>query len=83
MTEKDFNEILDFAVEREKESVRFYRDLQQEAKFKDQIDMLKDLEAMEMGHIKVIEGISQLPEYPHQSHETRGNLLQAVFRDGH
>ncbi|MFO8144689.1 MAG: ferritin family protein [Candidatus Syntrophosphaera sp.] len=57
MTEKDFNEILDFAVEREKESVRFYRDLQQEAKFKDQIDMLKDLEAMEMGHIKVIEGI--------------------------
>ncbi len=59
MTEKDFNEILDFAVEREKESVRFYRDLQQEAKFKDQIDMLKDLEAMEMGHIKVIEGIRQ------------------------
>ncbi len=59
MTETEFNEILDFAIEREKEAVRFYRELQNEAKFRDQAEMLKDLEAMEMGHIKVIEGIRQ------------------------
>ncbi|HOZ00949.1 MAG TPA: ferritin family protein [Candidatus Syntrophosphaera sp.] len=59
MTVKDFNEILDFAVAREQEAVRFYRDLQQEAKFQSQLDMLKDLEAMEMGHIVVIENIRQ------------------------
>ncbi|MGC9361603.1 MAG: ferritin family protein, partial [Candidatus Syntrophosphaera sp.] len=59
MTEQEFNDILDFAIEREKEAVRFYRELQNEAKFRDQAEMLKDLEAMEMGHIKVIEGIRQ------------------------
>ncbi len=57
MTIKDFNEILDFAVAREQEAVQFYRDLQQEAKFQDQREMLKELEAMEMGHIVVIESI--------------------------
>ncbi len=57
MTIQEFNEILDFAVAREQEAVKFYHDLQQEVKFKDQINMLKDLEAMEMGHIVVIENI--------------------------
>ena len=57
MTINEFNEILDFAVEREKEAVEFYHKLQTEARFKAQIDMLKELEAMEMGHIIVIENI--------------------------
>ena len=57
MTTQEFNEILDFAVAREREAVQFYRDLQQEAKFQDQREMLKELEAMEMGHIEVIENI--------------------------
>ncbi|HNT52790.1 MAG TPA: ferritin family protein [Candidatus Syntrophosphaera sp.] len=57
MTIKNFNEILDFAVAREQEAVKFYHDLQQETKFQAQLDMLKDLEAMEMGHIVVIENI--------------------------
>ncbi len=57
MTISEFNEILDFAVSREQEAVRFYRDLQAEAKFHAQLDMLKDLEAMEMGHVIVIENI--------------------------
>lgn len=57
MTNQEFNEILDFAIDREKEAVKFYRDLQSEAKFKDQMEVLKDLEAMEMGHIIVIENI--------------------------
>lgn len=57
MTTIEFNEILDFAIEREKEAVAFYRDLQKEAKFADQKQMLKEMEQMEMGHIKVIESI--------------------------
>jgi len=57
MTVQEFNEILDFAVDREKEAVQFYRDLQSEAHFKDQIAFLKELEGMEMGHIIIIENI--------------------------
>ena len=57
MTVQEYNEILDFAIEREREAVEFYRDLQSQAKFVAQIDMLKELEAMEMGHIVVIENI--------------------------
>ena len=57
MTIAEYNEILDFAVAREQEAVKFYRDLQEEAKFHAQREMLKDLEAMEMGHIIVIENI--------------------------
>ena len=57
MTITEFNEILDFAVEREKEAISFYRDLQRKAKFADQKQMLKEMEQMEMGHIMVIEGI--------------------------
>jgi rubrerythrin len=57
MTILEFNEILDFATEREKDAVQFYRDLQNEAHFADQKSMLKDLENMEMGHILMIENL--------------------------
>jgi len=57
MTITEFNDILDFAVAREEEAIAFYRELQRQAKFADQIEMLKDLENMEMGHIVVIESI--------------------------
>ncbi len=59
MTIQEFNEILDFAVDREKEAVQFYRDLQNEAHFADQKAFLKELESMEMGHIVVIESLRQ------------------------
>jgi len=57
MTIQEFNEILDFAVDREKEAVQFYRDLQIEAHFADQKVFLQELESMEMGHIIVIESM--------------------------
>ncbi|HNX00054.1 MAG TPA: ferritin family protein [Candidatus Cloacimonadota bacterium] len=57
MTQEQFNEILDFASDREKEAVKFYQDLQHKAKFEGMIEMLKELEMMETGHIAVIEGI--------------------------
>lgn len=57
MTIQEFNEILDFAIEREKEAVQFYRDLQHLAHFADQKVFLQELESMEMGHIIVIENM--------------------------
>ncbi|MFO7660861.1 MAG: ferritin family protein [Candidatus Cloacimonadaceae bacterium] len=57
MTIQEFNEILDFAIEREKEAVQFYRDLQHQAHFADQKTFLQELESMEMGHIIVIENM--------------------------
>ncbi len=57
MTIQEFNEILDFAIEREKEAVQFYRDLQNQAHFADQKTFLQELESMEMGHIIVIENM--------------------------
>ncbi len=57
MTVQEYNEILDFALQREREAVQFYTDLQNETKFHDQKKMLQELEAMEMGHIAVIENI--------------------------
>ncbi|HPI25255.1 MAG TPA: ferritin family protein [Candidatus Cloacimonadota bacterium] len=59
MTVTEFNEILDFAIQREQEAVAFYKELQQEARFTAHKEMLAELEAMEMGHIVVIESIRQ------------------------
>lgn len=62
MTIQEFNEILDFAVDREKEAVQFYRDLQNQSHFADQKAFLQELESMEMGHIIIIENMrKQLP----------------------
>lgn len=70
MTINEFNEILDFAIEREKEAVAFYQSLQSEAKFASQKSMLSDLEAMEMGHIVVIESIRAKGVKPEEIQKT-------------
>lgn len=57
MKKDDFNSIVDFAVEREKEAVEFYKNLQSKAKFTEMIEMLKELETMEKGHINMLEQI--------------------------
>jgi len=59
MTVTQFNEILDFAIQRDQEAVALYKALQQEARFTAHKEMLAELEAMEMGHIVVIESIRQ------------------------
>ena len=53
----EFNEIIDFAVAREEEAVHFYRDLATQAKFSAHKKMLSEFEAMEMGHIIMLENI--------------------------
>jgi len=57
MEKNAFNEIIDFAIEREQEAVAFYRKLQDMVNFKARQDMLRELEDMEKGHVKALEGI--------------------------
>lgn len=59
MKKDDFNAIIDFAVDREKEAVEFYHDLQEKAKFGEMKEMLKDLETMERGHITFLEKVRE------------------------
>lgn len=59
MKKEFLNEILDFAISREQEAVEFYQDLRNNDKFKNKTEMLKELEEMERGHIRVIESIKK------------------------
>jgi rubrerythrin len=59
MKKDDFNAIIDFAVDREKEAVEFYQDLQKKVKFQEMKEMLKDLETMERGHIIFLERVRE------------------------
>ena len=54
---ENFDVIINFAIEREKEAVAFYCDLQKKSKFEAQKEMLKEFEDMEKGHIVILENI--------------------------
>ena len=57
MTKEKFNEVIDFAIDGEKDAVKFYQELQQKTKFQAQKEMMKELENMEKGHIVILENI--------------------------
>lgn len=57
MKKDKFNEIIDFAVEREEEAVEFYQELQEMVKFQDKQALLKEFEEMEKSHIVILENI--------------------------
>ncbi|HQO10077.1 MAG TPA: ferritin family protein [Clostridiales bacterium] len=57
MENTGLNSIIDFAIDREKEAVEFYTALQEKTKFAGVRDMLKELAAMETGHISVLNSI--------------------------
>lgn len=61
MQATQFHQIIDFAVEKEKEAVQFYSDLRKHAKFKAHKDMLQELENMEKGHILTLEKMRSKP----------------------
>lgn len=54
MKKDDFKAIIEFGIQREREAVMFYEDLQTKVKFSAQKEMLKELEMMERGHITVL-----------------------------
>lgn len=57
MNVQDFHDIINFAIDRELEAVKFYRDLQSKVEFAAQRKMLREMEKMEEGHIIWLEGI--------------------------
>lgn len=57
MTKEKFNEVIDFAIDGEKDAVKFYQDLQQRTKFRARKEMLKEFENIEKGHIVILENI--------------------------
>ncbi len=57
MTKEKFNEVINFAIAGEKEAIKFYQELQEKVKFQAQIEMLKEFEDMEKGHVIILENI--------------------------
>lgn len=55
MEKEKFKEVIDFAIEREKEAVQFYEDMQKIVKDSAAIETLKELAAMERGHITMLQ----------------------------
>jgi len=54
---EEFYEIIDFAVDKEKEAVKFYADLADLVQFKARKEMLEELADMERGHVAALENI--------------------------
>ena len=59
MTKEKFDEVIDFAINGEKEAVEFYHELQQKTKFEARKAMLKEFENMEKGHIVILENVRE------------------------
>jgi rubrerythrin len=57
MADSSFDSIIDFAIQREKEAVQFYIDLQSVDQLEEKRTFMKSLENMERGHITALENI--------------------------
>jgi len=54
MDRQKFGSVLDFALEREKEAVKFYNDLIKQTKSFEIVETIRSIELMERNHIKII-----------------------------
>jgi len=59
MSQEKFNEILNYAIERENEAAEFYRYMQDIVKFESQKELLKEYELMEESHARALKTISE------------------------
>ena len=59
MTMEKFNDILNYAIERENEAAEFYRYMQDLVKFENQKELLKEYELMEESHARALKTISE------------------------
>lgn len=57
MDKSRFDEIIDFAIEREEEAVQFYKELRDMVDFKGKKELLKGFEDMEKVHVKVLQNL--------------------------
>ena len=66
-----FDSVIAFAIERERDAVRFYQDLQNRVRFAERREFLASLERMEQGHIAILENLQtrdvdeiEIPDVP-------------------
>ncbi|HDQ13380.1 MAG TPA: hypothetical protein ENN41_01005 [Sediminispirochaeta sp.] len=57
MPQANYEEIIDFAIKREKEAVQFYTELEHIAHFASQKELLAEIRGMEEGHVKILENL--------------------------
>ncbi len=55
MSEPNFEQVIDFAIQREKEAVQFYLELEHIARFAPQKELITEIRGMEEGHVKILE----------------------------
>ncbi len=61
MAETGYTEIIDFAIEREHEAVRFYKELEEGVHFAAQKEMLREIRRMEESHVKLLHSVKKKP----------------------
>ena len=59
MSMEKFDEIINFAIDRENEAAEFYRYMQDIAKFESQKELLKEYERMEESHARALKTIKE------------------------
>jgi len=69
-----FDQVIDFAIVREKDAVAFYQFLQGKARFAPQKEVLKEFELMELGHVRLLEGVKQRQSMEKLSHSIPNDL---------
>jgi rubrerythrin len=60
MQSERLNEIIDFAIKREREAIQFYQDLQRMAAFSEKKKLFQKFESMERGHVVILEDIRKI-----------------------
>lgn len=61
MDAMQYNEIIDFAIEKENEAIDFYAQLKEKTEFKFMLESLDQLIAMEKGHVIRLQQIRTIP----------------------
>lgn len=74
-----FDEVLDFAIKREEDAVLFYQFLQGKARFAPQKEVLKEFELMEVGHVRLLNGVKKRHSTEKLSQSLPGDLQLANY----
>jgi len=59
MNKETFNDVIKFAIAREFEAAKFYKDMAGTTKYDSSIILFLELEKMELGHAKILENIQK------------------------
>lgn len=57
MPNTNYEEIIDFAIQREEEAVQFYTELEKIVRFASQKELISEIRGMEEGHVKILQNL--------------------------